>query len=271
MLASGQDPTKELVQQRAEPDRFCKLFKDFIIVHKGKRRDQIRMASKVPPDTRVYHIRQTNRTIRGIQASNDSTILNTKDLFLVLPKSTSGEQATAHLWAGKQSNPDIIHLISARFLKTPHVPPKSITTIKEHEETEAFWQLWENHKPEIYQDIAFYQTYSNPKLFRCSTKTGDFKVDLINPFGVNDIGSRDETYFLDTGCELYYLSGANCAESEKKLARKTILDYLEKVKELRSFEIKAFDISDDPLPPTSFTRHFHAWSIKESKLDPRQM
>jgi len=112
-------------------------------------------------------------------------------------------------------------------------------------------------------------TEENARLFKASTKSGNFKVEEMNEFEQSDI-LKDEMYFMDTNQEIFCVKNENSSETEKQLTKKAVDDYANFVSKLRKSEIPIVEFSTTGIPPLNFRRKFYAYTIRESAIDPRE-
>ncbi len=147
----------------------------------------------------------------------------------------------------------------------------------EGEEPPEFWVAI-GGKPSTYIDTAFYERYSHKvRLFCCSTKSGDFITSEILPFTQADLLPDEVSqyftktdrlvstiYFLDTWHEVYLWIGPESSQSERGIAERTVKEYTEKAAEKRGQQVKLISLVNEVIEPVEFTRHFHAWNMKES-------
>jgi len=145
----------------------------------------------------------------------------------------------------------------------------SVVEVIEGEEPADFWTSL-GSKPASYLDAGFYEKYNKKiRLICCSTKTGDFVTTEVPQFNQVDL-SPDAIYLLDTWHDVYLWIGPESGQSERVMAEKTVKEYTQKASERRNKEVKLISLANEVVEPVQFTRHFHAWNMRESKMDPRQ-
>lgn len=254
VLSSGSPlPEKFRIFQRKEPKQFARLFNNIIIVHKGKRKDGLKKKRQGYRGN-LYHVRSySNGITRAIEVEAIPSRLNSNDFFLFATPST------LFVWKGKKSNEDIITI--GKVVKL--LDHRNVVHIVEGEEPNEFWEALGPKVP--YLDSTFHDHYTFPlKLFSCSTKSGEFAVERLSQEFVQTDITLDKIFFLDTYYEIYYTAGNDTTEIEKDLATQTVKEYAKHASSLRKLDVTVIDLAKLPVEPWEFTRHFHAWNIREN-------
>eukprot|EP01117_Protostelium_nocturnum_P016023 TRINITY_DN626_c0_g1_i4.p1 TRINITY_DN626_c0_g1~~TRINITY_DN626_c0_g1_i4.p1 ORF type:complete len:2147 (+),score=1030.76 TRINITY_DN626_c0_g1_i4:75-6515(+) len=266
--SGGKAPQKERIFQREESPNVMSLFNRCIVIHKGRRRDFF--GKKNREKTALYHVREFNNGIRAIQVENDPSLLDSSDCFVLRRPCVGEESKPSFLWIGSLfTNREKLAQIQKHFSSVlpDKKDSKGFLIVEEGSEPEEFWTDLGGKLPHL--GTNFHVEYSNPpRLFVCSTKSGDFTVKEILEFNQNSLKS-DEIFFLDTFKEIYVWIGPGSSETERKSGAETIEKYSNAVSEERKFKVEVQNVTDLPLEPREFTRHFHAWNVKENALDPR--
>eukprot|EP01119_Soliformovum_irregulare_P022380 TRINITY_DN7649_c0_g1_i2.p1 TRINITY_DN7649_c0_g1~~TRINITY_DN7649_c0_g1_i2.p1 ORF type:complete len:1873 (+),score=505.77 TRINITY_DN7649_c0_g1_i2:264-5621(+) len=250
-------PTKTRVFERKEPASFLRLFNNAIVVHNQRRRE----ALKNPVKKELFDIKVSSESISScaIQVDLASSQLNSRRAFVLLTPNCTW------VWQGALFDGNDIPALNKSVAYFEN--RDALLRISEGQEPPQFWQDL-GAKME-YMDEPFYQQYSVPaRLFRCSAASGKATTEEVLHFTQSDINSTD-IFIMDAWKQLYLLQGKDTTDSERKKAHHTLTEYHHIIEKTRG-PVPIVDITDLPFEPAEFTRHFHAWIIRETKLDPRQ-
>lgn len=253
MSTGSPAPEKVRIFQRKETKHFAGLFNNILVVHKGKRRNSLRK-KKQGHRGNLYHIRSfLNGVTRAIEVEAEVSRLNSKDVFFFVTPST------LFVWKGKKTSEDVITI--GKVVKS--FGHHNVIHMNEGEELDEFWEKLGSKA--LYLDSIFHDHYTFPlKLFCCSTKSGEFAAERLHQEFVQTDITPDKIFFLDTYYEIYFMVGTDSTEMEKELSLQTVTQYAEYASSLRKLKVDIVNLAKLPVEPWEFTRHFHAWNIREN-------
>lgn len=272
----------EVVQmhQQQENIKFLSHFKQKFIIHQGKRKSSL-------PDKPVglYHLRSNSNplTLRCIEIDADADKLNSGFCYLVkilTPSMPNGSCETENensqeskspsfrliVWIGRKANPNEAKLAEEIAREKFNLGPvsKSVSIVREGEESEDFWRLLGGRK-EYDTDSSFMQ-YT--RLFRCSNDKGYFSIsEKCTDFCQDDL-SDDDIMILDNGNQVFLWIGPKSSEVEVKLAYKSAQVYVQNLR-IKESNPRQLMLTFKGKESKKFTKCFHAWSAHKIIKDPR--
>ena len=260
-----------------------------LIIHRGKRMFE-HLRPRIPyryPDiynldntsseqlhtVRMFHIRTDAKlnTGKAIEVPAFVKSLCTRDCFAVINIQDSSS-ASNFLWVGKgvsmeeAVNADIISKNLFEFYHRNRestdsslnsIVEGSLQRIRERNEPVEFWKMLgpSFERPDsviglINAGQGFYHALPPPRLFCCSTQTGEFKVtDLSNSFTVSDL-LDDNVYILDTAPTkgkpyiIWVWIGSEAQDLIVELSKKSLHAYLIHVDDGRFFDDSEWTAED---------------------------
>uniref|UniRef100_A0A668T1R2 Gelsolin n=1 Tax=Oreochromis aureus TaxID=47969 RepID=A0A668T1R2_OREAU len=246
------------VIQGKEPAHLMSLFGDKpLVVYKGgtsRENDESEAA-----DTRLFQIRANPAgNTRAVEPS--SSRLNSNDVFLLVSPSGSW------MWKGSRSNSDELKG-AEQLAEILHVIP---TLLDEGEEQDGFWDTLGGQ-----QDYCRSARLKNkmeahpPRLFACSNKTGNFKVDEVPGELTQDDLAPDDVMILDTWDQVFVWIGNEAQEEEKTQAVTSAECYIESDPANRDPRTPIVTVKQGFEPPT-FTGWFLGWEYEYWSISPLQ-
>uniref|UniRef100_A0A668SZA8 Gelsolin n=1 Tax=Oreochromis aureus TaxID=47969 RepID=A0A668SZA8_OREAU len=248
------------VIQGKEPAHLMSLFGDKpLVVYKGgtsRENDESEAA-----DTRLFQIRANPAgNTRAVEVEPSSSRLNSNDVFLLVSPSGSW------MWKGSRSNSDELKG-AEQLAEILHVIP---TLLDEGEEQDGFWDTLGGQ-----QDYCRSARLKNkmeahpPRLFACSNKTGNFKVDEVPGELTQDDLAPDDVMILDTWDQVFVWIGNEAQEEEKTQAVTSAECYIESDPANRDPRTPIVTVKQGFEPPT-FTGWFLGWEYEYWSISPLQ-
>eukprot|EP00466_Bigelowiella_natans_P006920 jgi/Bigna1/86413/estExt_fgenesh1_pg.C_100194 len=245
-------PVQVRVTMGHEPKHFMAIFGGKMVIRNGghasafkNRNDQ----DKYDTDgTEMYHVKSQGASYtRTIQCEEKASALNSGDCFVLLtPKQM-------YIWQGAGANDE--ERKSAADVADTLRGSRSITVIKEGDESEDFWSAI-GGKGEYAKSKFLSEDVREPRLFHLSTNTGGLTAQEVFNFTQEDL-INDDVMMLDLFSEVYVWCGSDAQSDEKDSALKLALDYAKNNPDGRE-ECPVFKLEAGFEPP-SFTAHFIAW------------
>ncbi|XP_013883599.1 gelsolin [Austrofundulus limnaeus] len=246
------------VVQGKEPAHLMSLFggKPMVIYKGGTSRDG---GQSKPAATRLFHVRANAAgDTRAVEVDACSSQLNSNDVFLLASPSGSW------MWKGKSSSS--AEAKGAEFLAgILQVTP---TLLEEGNEEDAFWEALGGKK-----DYCRSQRLSNkmdahpPRLFACSNKTGNFKMEEVPGELTQDDLAPDDVMILDAWDQVFVWIGNEAQEEEKTEAAASADRYIKTDPANRDPRTPIVTVKQGFEPPT-FTGWFLGWNLKYWDADP---
>ncbi|CAI5649028.1 unnamed protein product [Oreochromis niloticus] len=248
------------VIQGKEPAHLMSLFGDKpLVVYKGgtsRENDESEAA-----DTRLFQIRANPAgNTRAVEVEPSSSRLNSNDVFLLVSPSGSW------MWKGSRSNSDELKG-AEQLAEILHVIP---TLLDEGEEQDGFWDTLGGQ-----QDYCRSARLKNkmeahpPRLFACSNKTGNFKVDEVPGELTQDDLAPDDVMILDTWDQVFVWIGNEAQEEEKTQAVTSAECYIESDPANRDPRTPIVTVKQGFEPPT-FTSWYLGWEYEYWSISPLQ-
>lgn len=232
------------VVQNKEPRHFISIFKNRILIHKGKSAD-------TPASTRLFQVGQFEKDqIKAAEVTTSGTALNSNNCFVCFTPDTD------YVWMGQSSSPlEREFVTNSSMLKQA----KKRVVVEEGKESADFWKALGGKKEYPIKN----RPLKRPKrLFQCSIGTGVFEVHEIHNFCQDDL-VNDDAMILDAYDEIYVWIGRYAHETEKKLALETAIDYAQLMPPPRNnINIPMLVVYQESIEPLAFTSHFFAWDAK---------
>jgi hypothetical protein len=165
----GSEPNQERIVQYKEPAQFCMLFKDRMVVYRGrlpsslassgskKKGSSSSSGSSTPAKANLFQVHSSSDPLRhrAIQIPLEGSMLNSKDVFLLQQLSSSGNTNAVFVWMGLGSSEELRQ--SGRLLarQLPGAEPSNIKELAEGDEAKKFWKLLGGKQ--TYTNIAYLQ------------------------------------------------------------------------------------------------------------------
>jgi len=220
----------------------------------------------------LYHVRVVSGQTRCVEIDCDSSMLNSRDAFILRPNLLGQTEFKVYLWVGKMCEfseklPEVVKKFQ-EVSKRYNLPVVDYVKVEENSEPEEFWDSLGSRKE--YLNVDFHLNLGSlPRLFVCSAKSGEFSVKEIPEYSQNHL-TIDEYFFLDAIYNVYIWVGPGSSETEKKSGSEIANKYAGIASRARGTTVNVINVTENyPLEPREFTRHFHAWNYKESTMDPR--
>ncbi|XP_063345196.1 gelsolin-like [Pelmatolapia mariae] len=246
------------VIQGKEPAHLMSLFGDKpLVVYKGGTSRENGQSEAA--DTRLFQIRANPAgNTRAVEVEPSSSRLNSNDVFLLVFPSGSW------MWKGSRSNSDELKG-AEQLAEILHVTP---TLLDEGEEQDGFWDTLGGQ-----QDYCRSARLKNkmeahpPRLFACSNKTGNFKVDEVPGELTQDDLAPDDVMILDTWDQVFVWIGNEAQEEEKTQAVTSAERYIESDPANRDPRTPIVTVKQGFEPPT-FTGWFLGWEYEYWSISP---
>lgn len=277
----------EVIQmhQQQENLKFLAHFEQKFIIHQGKRK-----SSLPTKPVSLYHLRANSNpiTLRCIEIEADSSKLNSGFCYILRANfrssnnnhSINGSSDSSmmdveevvevhttkiYLWIGSKADSSEIKIAQAIATEKFELGSNnSVTTIKEGEEPEEFWNLLGGRK-EYDTDRSF---MDHTRLFRCSNDKGYFCIsEKYTDFCQDDL-SDDDIMILDNGTQVFLWIGSRSSEVEIKLAYKSAQVYVQNLR-IKDSKQRQLMLTFRGKESKKFTKCFHAWSSHKEVKDPR--
>uniref|UniRef100_A0A3P8P9U6 Gelsolin n=1 Tax=Astatotilapia calliptera TaxID=8154 RepID=A0A3P8P9U6_ASTCA len=246
------------VIQGKEPAHLMSLFGDKpLVVYKGGTSRENGQSEAA--DTRLFQIRANPAgNTRTVEPS--SSRLNSNDVFLLVLPSGSW------MWKGSRSNPDELKG-AEQLAEILHVTP---TLLDEGEEQDGFWDTLGGQQDYCRSARLKNQMEAHPpRLFACSNKTGNFKVDEVPGELTQDDLAPDDVMILDTWDQVFVWIGNEAQEEEKTRAVTSAERYIESDPANRDPRTPIVTVKQGFEPPT-FTGWFLGWEYEYWSISPLQ-
>ncbi|XP_065656338.1 advillin isoform X2 [Hydra vulgaris] len=243
------------VVQGKEPLHFLKIFNNKMIVYRGGKASGFRGHQQELQESgfpRLFQVR--GQTIKkALEVEPCAASLNSNDVFVLV------SQKNGYLWYGKGCIGDERELAKELAFRVAPRYSNDFVVIPEGKEPKEFWDLLggigEYSSGSIFQEaIPEYP----PRLFLCSTASGKFEVEELFNFTQNDLDVND-VMILDTHDTVFIWLGNQCTETERKLASKTAMDYVNTDPSGRDPEKVQKLVVKQGFEPLNFTGCFPAW------------
>uniref|UniRef100_UPI00358EE5F5 scinderin-like n=1 Tax=Myxine glutinosa TaxID=7769 RepID=UPI00358EE5F5 len=247
----GGSPVQVRVCQGYEPTHLMSIFGGKpLIVHAGgtcKKTGQAPMA-----DTRLYHIRKSSSgATRAVETSLDASALNSNDVFVLKTP------AKTFVWKGKGANSGEVE--AATYVASVLGGVKA--DFSEGAEPEEFWKALGGKKNyQTSSALASMSEMNQIRLFACSNKTGNFKIEEVPGDLMQTDLATDDVMLLDTSDQLFIWIGKDSNEVERTQAPKCAADYLNSAPSGKRSSIPVVTVKQGNEPPT-FTGWFQAWDL----------
>uniref|UniRef100_A0A3B4G898 Gelsolin n=1 Tax=Pundamilia nyererei TaxID=303518 RepID=A0A3B4G898_9CICH len=246
------------VIQGKEPAHLMSLFGDKpLVVYKGGTSRENGQSEAA--DTRLFQIRANPAgNTRTVEPS--SSRLNSNDVFLLVLPSGSW------VWKGSRSNPDELKG-AEQLAEILHVTP---TLLDEGEEQDGFWDTLGGQQDYCRSARLKNQMEAHPpRLFACSNKTGNFKVDEVPGELTQDDLAPDDVMILDTWDQVFVWIGNEAQEEEKTRAVTSAERYIKSDPANRDPRTPIVTVKQGFEPPT-FTGWFLGWEYEYWSISPLQ-
>lgn len=244
------------VVQGAEPQHFLRIFKGKMVIFMGGHASGFRNVTDHdtydPEGSRMFRIRGTNEyDVRAEQVQETASSLNSGDVFII------ETPAVTYIWIGKESSEEernmgrnIISLIS---------PNRDPIEVLEDEESDEFWEsIGGKTDYEKFTGLPD-KPLLEPRLFRCSTETGKFRVEEICSFTQEDL-AEDDVMVLDSGDEIFIWIGNGANEEEKSQSLKMAEDYIRTDPTERTLDNTVIITVKQAEEPATFITFFEDWN-----------
>ncbi|EFA79075.1 villin [Heterostelium album PN500] len=242
------------VVQNKESRNFLNLFKNKMIVHKGKF-NQFQDST-----TALYEVRGHDEIdARAFQVDLSAASLNSQHCFIL--KNVS--ENTIFIWRGKYSE-EIELQSSLSIAQTINRSDSlSISIIEEGVESSAFWNSIPGGKSNRYFDMvrtinSTSNTAYTPRLFICSNSSGINEINEEYPFSQEDL-EIGNVAILDVQSHVYVWLGTRSTHRTKKIAMEVLIEYCKQSKFGHSNNTSILIVNpfEEPL---AFKSHFRAWT-----------
>ncbi|KAL3975171.1 hypothetical protein ACER0C_021057 [Sarotherodon galilaeus] len=248
------------VIQGKEPAHLMSLFGDKpLVVYKGGTSRENSQSEAA--DARLFQIRANPAgNTRAVEVEPSSSRLNSNDVFLLVSPSGSW------MWKGSRSNSDELKG-AEQLAEILHVIP---TLLDEGEEQDGFWDTLGGQ-----QDYCRSARLKNkmeahpPRLFACSNKTGNFKVDEVPGELTQDDLAPDDVMILDTWDQVFVWIGNEAQEEEKTQAVTSAEHYIESDPANRDPRTPIVTVKQG-FEPSTFTGWFLGWEYEYWSISPLQ-
>ncbi|XP_062873588.1 gelsolin b [Trichomycterus rosablanca] len=248
------------VSQGKEPVHLMSLFGDQpMVVYKGgtSRHGGQTETAKI----RLFQVRSsTAGHTRAIEVDPLASNLNSNDAFVLVNPSGSV------LWLGQGS--DDVEKHGAKQLR--EVLGVDVSEVKEGAEDGIFWEALGGKMD--YRTSARLKSKMDshpPRLFACSNKTGQFRIEEVPGEMTQDDLAPDDVMLLDTWNEVFVWIGKEANEEEKCEAMTSAARYIETHPAIRDKGTPVVKILQGFEPPT-FTGWFLGWDHDYWSSDPLQ-
>ncbi|XP_027018717.2 gelsolin-like isoform X2 [Tachysurus fulvidraco] len=245
------------VIQGKEPDHLMSLFgAQPMVVYKGgtSREGGQSKASTI----RFFQVRSnTALKSRAIEVDPVASNLNSNDVFVLLNPSDSV------LWVGQGASD--VEKRGAKQLS--EILGVQVSEVKEGEEGDQFWEvLGGKTEYRTSERLKSKMDSHPPRLFACSNKTGQFRIEEVPGEMTQDDLAPDDVMILDTWDEVYVWIGKEANEEEKTEAVASAVRYIETHPAVRDKRTPVVKITQGFEPPT-FTGWFLGWDYDYWSLD----
>ncbi|XP_060740278.1 gelsolin-like [Tachysurus vachellii] len=245
------------VIQGKEPDHLMSLFgSQPMVVYKGgtSREGGQSKASTI----RFFQVRSnTALKSRAIEVDPVASNLNSNDVFVLLNPSDSV------LWVGQGASD--VEKCGAKQLS--EILGVQVSEVKEGEEGDRFWEvLGGKTEYRTSERLKSKMDSHPPRLFACSNKTGQFRIEEVPGEMTQDDLAPDDVMILDTWDEVFVWIGKEANEEEKTEAVASAVRYIETHPAVRDKRTPVVKITQGFEPPT-FTGWFLGWDYDYWSLD----
>ncbi|KAK2845486.1 hypothetical protein Q7C36_010340 [Tachysurus vachellii] len=245
------------VIQGKEPDHLMSLFgSQPMVVYKGgtSREGGQSKASTI----RFFQVRSnTALKSRAIEVDPVASNLNSNDVFVLLNPSDSV------LWVGQGASD--VEKCGAKQLS--EILGVQVSEVKEGEEGDRFWEvLGGKTEYRTSERLKSKMESHPPRLFACSNKTGQFRIEEVPGEMTQDDLAPDDVMILDTWDEVFVWIGKEANEEEKTEAVASAVRYIETHPAVRDKRTPVVKITQGFEPPT-FTGWFLGWDYDYWSLD----
>uniref|UniRef100_A0A6B2KXS3 HP domain-containing protein n=1 Tax=Arcella intermedia TaxID=1963864 RepID=A0A6B2KXS3_9EUKA len=237
--------TKDMrVTQNLEPQHFIKIFKNSLLIHKGKESDAV-----TPETVRLYEIVGSTSGIKFIEVNCTTRALKSHAHFLVQT------QDADFIWRGTNTlNPELLDSSKDISLKKRN---REAIIINEGEEPATFWNYFPKGR-EPYPNLL------NPKLFvpRLFHYLSTNVLEEVVIYCQDDL-NREDVYILDCYSAVFVWQNKTILSDEKEL--KTVLElakeYIEVAPDGRDKKncVLYYTPGGQGREPLAFTSCFCAW------------
>ncbi|XP_019942077.2 advillin [Paralichthys olivaceus] len=245
----GGQPVQVRVTMGKEPRHFMAIFKGKMVIFEGG--TSRKGASDPEPPVRLFQVHGSDPSnTKTIEVPALATSLNSSDVFLLW------SQSGLYLWCGKGCSGD--ERAMAKEVSSAIGQNSAEEIVAEGQEPVEFWELLGGKAPyandkRLQQEVLDHQ----PRLFECSNKTGRFIVTEVTQFTQDDL-SEDDVMLLDTWDQVFFWTGKEANEVERKEAVVTSQEYLHTHPGNRDPDTPIVLVKQGFEPPT-FTGWFTAW------------
>lgn len=246
------------VVQGKEPKHMRSLFHGKLVVHSGGGASGFKNSTERDSyDTDgvcLFHVKGTQPdNTYGVQVPETASSLNSGDSFVLLTPSD------VFTWVGRGCSAEeasVAEGIAETLVGHAGIPGRSLSTIAEGEEPEAFWSAvgGMGEYPEVSKGEAMAR---EPRLFHVSNATGKLSVVLVCNFDQSDL-CADDVMLLDTFASVFVWVGAAANEIERAQAMDVAQEYIDTASDGRHPGTPISVVAPGNEPPM-FTQHFRGW------------
>ncbi|CAN0315830.1 unnamed protein product, partial [Ectocarpus sp. 4 AP-2014] len=186
------------------------LFKGHLVIHSGGKasgfKNQNAEDSYDEDGICLFHVKGTQPdNTYGVQVPETASNLNSGDSFVLLTPTD------VYLWVGNGCSAEESH--AAEEISKVYVSGRTVTTVEEGSEPEAFWDalggMGEYPKSSEAEEVS-----QEPRLFQVSNATGKLAVTPVCNFDQSDL-CADDVMLLDTVSSVFVWVGPQANETER--------------------------------------------------------
>ncbi|CAM9773741.1 unnamed protein product [Ectocarpus sp. 12 AP-2014] len=256
-----------------EPKHMRNLFKGHLVIHSGGKASGFKNKSAEnsydEDGVCLFHVKGTQPdNTYGVQVPETASNLNSGDSFVLVTPTD------VYLWVGNGCSAEESHAaeeISKMVLDHGDVSGRTVTTVEEGSEPEAFWDalggMGEYPKSSEAEEVS-----QEPRLFQVSNATGKLAVTPVCNFDQSDL-CADDVMLLDTVSSVFVWVGPQANETERSESMNVAQQYINTASDGRSPDTPVLQVAAGNEPPL-FTQHFRGWdpllTDKNTFVDPYQ-